>query len=450
MLNKIENLRTRLGLKDEFVSDISSFSQRMLTQADNFYQQMQRWGRVHCSGYACANEELILPSLYELLVSAEYGTELYSLVYRQTLHWNHIGLTDAETVVLYSKLRQLITSYAASFGGSRLAFQFNLVVDLCMSLSVDVYRLSIKMAQIKQVAEYESHRINQVFSNLSANLPSDLIKAYVKHQNWKYQVFSLAMGYSYDTVVAPLGIEECYLTRWVKQDRYKSIEPEPFNTLHHRVHELSDRIMADAMRESPEQISLYLDEFEQASDSLARLLLERLERFIAEMATHDQLTRLLNRTTLESVFARERALAERVEHNLGLILLDIDHFKSINDRYGHFVGDLLLVEFARVLEREIRTTDLVFRWGGEEFVIIGMVKPNAEQGMIDLAERIRHVVERTEFCKQMSSLNITVSAGVVEFPACSDLSLQRVFAQADTLLYRAKQSGRNQVQSILL
>lgn len=450
MLSKIEKLKEKLELKPEHELEIQSYTKQLLSQNKNFYQQIQRWGKRHCSGYLLPGHELLLDGFYEAVIGGEYQENLYTVVYRQTLNWYQLGLCDTDAVLLYNKIRQLVTSYGNSFGYSRLAYLLNQVVDLCISLSVEVRTLLFKMVHIKQAAEYESQRINQVFSILSSNLPSDLVKAYVKHQNWKYQVFALALGQGLDTVVEPLPIESCHLSRWLKQDNYRSVDRKEFDALHKRAHVLSSIIVNQATEHRPEQVSVYLQEFEQTSEELGRLLLECLEKHIAQMATHDQLTRLLNRTTLEAKFSRERALAQRLGQTLGLILIDIDHFKQINDKYGHFVGDMVLVEFARLLEQHARMTDMVFRWGGEEFVIFGMLEPNPAQGMQQFAERIRQAVEQAEFCKQMKALQVTISAGVVEFPASSGLSLQRVFAQADTLLYQAKQQGRNQVQAAFL
>jgi len=450
MLNKIEKLKASLELQPECELEIQAYAKQLLTQNSNFYQQIHRWGKKHCSKYLTPGKELLLDGFYETVTGGEYNENLYVLVYRQTLNWHQLGLRDADAALLYNKIRQLITSYGNSFGYSRLAYLLNQVIDLCICLSVELRSLLFKMVHIKQAAEHESHRINQVFSILSSNLPTDLISAYVKHQNWKYQVFALALGQSVDSVVEPLPIEFCHLTRWLKEDNYRSVDREEFDALHARVHELSSIVIYEATRHRPEQVSLYLQEFERTSDVLGRLLLECLEKHIAEMATHDQLTRLLNRTTLEAEFNRERALAQRLGQTLGLILIDIDHFKKINDTHGHFVGDMVLVEFAQLLLQHARGTDRVFRWGGEEFVVFGMIEPDEERGMSQFAERIRKTVEQTVFCKQMAALQVRVSAGVVEFPASSGLSLQRVFAQADTLLYQAKQSGRNQVQAALL
>ncbi len=165
--------------------------------------------------------------------------------------------------------------------------------------------------------------------------------------------------------------------------------------------------------------------------------LEALRR----LATRDQLTGLLNRRELDRVLAEERERALRFGHRLALVMVDIDHFKAVNDTHGHLAGDAVLREVARRLGGEIRSVDRVARFGGEEFAII-LVQTDAP-GALDVARRICAAIEREPIVAgDTVALNLTVSAGVAVLPE-DGRSEGELVAAADKALYAAKQRGRN-------
>ena len=155
-------------------------------------------------------------------------------------------------------------------------------------------------------------------------------------------------------------------------------------------------------------------------------------------ATIDRLTDILNRRGIEPQIAREISRATRHGSPLSLLMLDVDHFKKINDQYGHSVGDVVLRGAAQVIARTVRATDLVGRWGGEEFLVL---LPHTDlQHARQAAERIRKAIEATPLCE---GRNVTVSGGIAEF-GISDTG-SGLLARADKQLYVAKSSGRNRI-----
>jgi len=166
-------------------------------------------------------------------------------------------------------------------------------------------------------------------------------------------------------------------------------------------------------------------------------MFEREKDLLQRLATTDQLTGLANRRKLDDVFDQEVHRAHRYGKAFGVIILDIDHFKRVNDTYGHGVGDEILQEIARVLERNIRTTDLAVRWGGEEFLIFTVEQ--SREGLCTLAETIRSAVEAYQFAKVGP---VTVSLGAALYDLKDD-SKKAVISRADAALYEAKQNGRN-------
>jgi len=159
-----------------------------------------------------------------------------------------------------------------------------------------------------------------------------------------------------------------------------------------------------------------------------------------QTARIDPLTGVRNRATMDSAIHREIELARRHENPLSVILLDIDHFKKINDQYGHLSGDQALKSIAQCTDNTIRESDMIFRYGGEEFLVLlsGTDRKGAEQ----LAERIRENVERLN-PHAHKSMSLTVSLGVAGMLDGDDTTT--LFKRADTALYQAKHQGRNRV-----
>ncbi len=159
-----------------------------------------------------------------------------------------------------------------------------------------------------------------------------------------------------------------------------------------------------------------------------------------QSATTDPLTGVKNRTAMENAMKREIGLANRHGHHLSLILLDIDHFKSVNDQYGHLIGDHVLRVVARVAEDTVRDSDMIFRFGGEEFLVL--LHGTNLTGAALLAERMRRNIEKQEVFPDLE-LRITASLGVVALE--EDESAETIFMRVDKAMYRAKNNGRNRV-----
>jgi two-component system cell cycle response regulator len=160
-------------------------------------------------------------------------------------------------------------------------------------------------------------------------------------------------------------------------------------------------------------------------------------------ASHDSLTHLNNRAAIDDMLRREMARAQRDHSSLSVLLLDIDHFKSINDSYGHAVGDEVLRELASRFSAAIRAYDSVGRYGGEEFLVI---LPGCDAtGAAEQAERVLEAIRSRSFETSAGALRITASIGAVcnkDVPDSMPLSLLRA---ADTALYEAKYGGRDRI-----
>jgi len=170
---------------------------------------------------------------------------------------------------------------------------------------------------------------------------------------------------------------------------------------------------------------------------------KRLQQELQSMASTDPLTGLLNRRRFLEQAEKEFLRSQRYQHELSAVMLDIDHFKAINDTRGHFVGDQVLIALSRAAENLLRDIDILCRWGGEEFVILMPETPLA--GAAILAERLREVLARLAVDTTVGTVRFTVSAGVAARSE-SDAVLTDILQRADTALFAAKQHGRNHIQ----
>ncbi|RLP52652.1 MAG: GGDEF domain-containing protein [Ketobacter sp.] len=176
--------------------------------------------------------------------------------------------------------------------------------------------------------------------------------------------------------------------------------------------------------------------------------LEALTQQLRDLSNTDQLTGLCNRRHLESSFYDEWERAKRYQRDIAVIMIDIDHFKTVNDTHGHLVGDDCLQEVARRIQEGVRwPSDLAARFGGEEFCIL--LPETGLKGALIVAERIRTLVAATPVTTRSHSLSITISAGVYSLVPSEEKSIDQTLNFADKALYQAKDKGRNQVFSEL-
>jgi len=162
---------------------------------------------------------------------------------------------------------------------------------------------------------------------------------------------------------------------------------------------------------------------------------------IGHLATHDELTGLINRRRMAELMEAERQRCQRGRRPLVLALLDLDHFKLVNDQHGHAAGDEVLRAFAACVQGVLRSTDVLARWGGEEFML--MLYDADARGATELLERVRASVEAMEIDAGGSLIRVTVSIG--QALGEPGEPVERTLERADQALYRAKERGRNQV-----
>lgn len=213
----------------------------------------------------------------------------------------------------------------------------------------------------------------------------------------------------------------------------------------HHLNQILDSLLADTrgmqldVLRSRDELLRNREEAEAAERRIKELQVE-LEQ-VSEKVREDQLTGTLNRRGLEDAFQRELARSDRTGSPVTVAVLDLDNFKRLNDTYGHQAGDEALIHLTRVVRDTLRPTDVIARFGGEEFVII-LPDTDAEEG-VKVMTRVQRNLTKRFFLHKNEKLLITFSAGVAQ--RAPDEAAEAVIARADQAMYQAKQAGRNRV-----
>jgi diguanylate cyclase (GGDEF)-like protein len=173
---------------------------------------------------------------------------------------------------------------------------------------------------------------------------------------------------------------------------------------------------------------------------LTSILIEQ-HKVLESLALRDPLTGLLNRRGMDVALGVTLAAGKRHSRDISIIALDIDHFKSVNDDYGHDAGDAVLKQFGYLVSQVSRESDICCRYGGEEFLVI--LPETTTQQAKDIAERLRVLIEDSDWLVKNKSLPITASMGVAT--QRGDINIDGLIKDADTMLYKAKAEGRNRV-----
>ena len=201
------------------------------------------------------------------------------------------------------------------------------------------------------------------------------------------------------------------------------------------------RLLVSLQQEREERESIIVDR----TSSLKQEIREhrRSQEALSYLAHHDELTGARNRRWILEELAVQCQRAEHQHQPLSLLMMDIDHFKRVNDSHGHQMGDEVLITFVSRLQSDLRRGDQLGRYGGEEFLVL---LPGADQAEAErIAERLRQTIADTGFQIQDKALHVTTSIGLVSMAAGSHITQDELIGRADVALYLAKQTGRNRV-----
>ena len=188
-------------------------------------------------------------------------------------------------------------------------------------------------------------------------------------------------------------------------------------------------------------VSDYFHLYKKSLKQYKMIEINAYEKLIKE-STHDNLTGLFNKAYFQNTLNKYLPLAKRNNTDLSVLFLDIDNFKEINDTFGHHSGDIILKKIAHILKQELRSSDIIARFGGDEFVIL---MPNTHKtDALLLSERLRTTIMNKTIVIQDTNLQISVSGGVAGFPVDSQ-EAKKLLIMADSALYRSKGAGKNRI-----
>lgn len=174
--------------------------------------------------------------------------------------------------------------------------------------------------------------------------------------------------------------------------------------------------------------------------------LKKSNERLKQLSDTDPLTHIYNRRYMMNMLEKEIQRAERKGTHLSLVMIDLDHFKHVNDKYGHLGGDQVLAALAELSQSGLRSYDFVARYGGEEFVMT--LPETTHEDALMIAERLRHRIQLHSYTGSLKGLCTTASMGVATYPANFITSLSDLIREADDAMYRAKAAGRNRVFSM--
>lgn len=232
-------------------------------------------------------------------------------------------------------------------------------------------------------------------------------------------------------------------------DSVKNIDVPTLNaltiTLRTTAHAMESCTLYAMLREHAQNLEWTVQERTKELEATTQELKKTNEK-LAALSDTDSLSGIYNRRFLMKSLKREIKRAKENMECLSLIILDIDHFKRINDTYGHQNGDIVIKTVANVCQKSMRINDILARYGGEEFVV---VLPNTSlSDSLSIAERLREFIHRISFPPPMENLTVSASFGVASFPTDTVDGINSLIRQADKALYEAKRRGRNRVEGM--
>jgi len=296
---------------------------------------------------------------------------------------------------------------------------------------------------------------NNRLKNFKGTLENDLIKYYESHIVWMND-FANALLEKDATKIPQINHHDCGFGKWLDSEevhKYISDDEEYLRLYknHRQLHQVGSQVLNLLKGDIKDYHACltYVQRAENISKSLGNDLALVNNRFTIKMATKDPLTGVLNRSLLNDLFNKQYEIAVATQNSFVLAMCDLDHFKSVNDTYGHLFGDQVLKHFTKLLKEHLRVSDMIIRFGGEEFVLI-LPAMAFEEGW-KILDNLRHTLQKSIIIHEDYKISVTVSIGVIEInptianQECQN-SVEACLKKADILLYEAKQNGRNRLE----
>jgi len=305
---------------------------------------------------------------------------------------------------------------------------------------------------LKELLENNSLRLKTI----SSSVQDKMISFYEAHIKWVNQL-TLSILNRNNTELPEMDHHACKFGKWLDSDDISDIITnmddylqlyEIHKTLHNIAQEVSALLSSN---ENHNHVLLtYAHKAENISKEIGLKLSTVSNEIMMQNATKDKLTGVLNRELLEQLFTKELELHASTNKSILFVVCDLDHFKIVNDTYGHVAGDKVLQSFANLLQKTLRATDIIIRYGGEEFILI-LPTANLLQGL-QILNNLRKKFKKQVLIYDEHEISVTVSMGLIELkPQLKDnhnasVELENCIKKADELLYKAKNNGRDRIE----
>lgn len=331
------------------------------------------------------------------------------------------------------------------------------------SMEGNILELLLRYTQIEMLVskEYLLNYINKVCSannirlaSLNDMIQKDMIRYYEEHLLWLDTLVKSVKISDFKTV-PELNPSLCNFGKWLLSQTAKDIirnnsKYKNIIKTHNQLHDLGILIAKQLQKTKPNYHVLmnYLEKCELISLAIGTELALIDNTLIIKKASKDELTGALNRNSLEQMFINQYELSLATDSNFLLAMCDLDHFKFINDTYGHVAGDKLLKAFVKINHETLRKSDIIIRYGGEEFLIM-LPNTSLETG-IEKLDQLRENFQNFSIKYDGEMVKTTVSIGLIniepQMMLCdNEIKMNDYIHQADELLYKAKQNGRNRI-----
>lgn len=444
VMENIERLREMVGFDSQDEKLIERHRAAIQTALQDWSEEFTDWFRSQAEWPTGGGEPLI-EGYFESFACSRYDEEFSAIQYRQSLHWLLHGVKPSAIIATLSHIRHFFIAHAEQSRQMQLARALCRVVDMAQSIQSMVTHLEHQLARLRQDAERDIQRLRVSCHGV---IPDDdeVLRSYIAHFQWKSRAYALALGDPVDAREMPGNHHDCMLGRWLDNGGIEKIPTNQHESLHRhhrRLHELMNLVLEKARAQQLVGITRYLHDIEAASTKITSILGECLDQRLQRLAAQDGLTGLGNKRLFEMELSRRQSQASRHGHGFGILFMDLDYFKSINDRFGHAFGDQVIREAALLLKGMMRGSDTVYRWGGEEFA--ALIGADSRQEVQVAAERLRDGMQQLRVNHQGQPIGITLSIGASWCDPLSEESARELFLKVDQRLNRAKRAGRNQV-----
>jgi diguanylate cyclase (GGDEF)-like protein len=440
----IEHLRTLVGLsgRDELL--IAQSRPQLEAKVSAWRTEYEQW--LHkAMDWEDGGGPLLKDFLYSF-VCGTYGEDFFAVQYQQAIRWLRAGVDNGHSIAALSRVRQFFIGIGETRLDPEVPRALCRVVDVAQAIHGMVSHLGETLRRLRAAAEQDIARLQQGCEVIASNSDNGLLQAYTDHYLWKVRAYSLALGDPVAPEEVPMSPKECDLGRWLDARGLALIPTEERVALlaaHDRLHALMAVVLGQARQQRPQCVADYLLDVEVASEEISQVLGRCIEREMRAIAVLDLLTGLANRRLFEQELQRREAYCRRSHKGFGLLFMDLDYFKKINDELGHQAGDKVLQGVASRLKEVLRGSDAVYRWGGEEFAALVHAESAAE--VRRTAERVRRMVRSSPIDAESRPVQITLSIGGSYCgPVITDNG-ETLFKRADLNLHRAKAEGRDRV-----